>query len=352
MRIILAGKALLPQEQELMLDVLEYINKVYGQKRRILGPLSVLHPLRAAALLSRAMPQPALLDLITELLHDHFEDNKPSDIRSGFWFRTDSGVKKLLKPLSEPIQDNVMNWLTWLTRPKEDTYYRYIGRLLDESRDSPQAIRVKLADRLDNTLDMRIDFQDPIAGIDFFETIFQILFINSYKGYKPESPHPPRSAINGAERLFQLFKNIVLMSLIRQKHSAQDDPISQSIFDSLASAGVRESQRIVLHIFGYHEAEIRKIRNMILDTMEYVQKGGIDTVTAPAMGHRLDGLIISSFDDADKRIRTQKLELLYADKPLMVETALAFIVIFLNFLNDPNYFVRGISEEGVRPESI
>jgi len=29
---------------------------------------------------------------------------------------------------------------------------------------------------------------------------------------------------------------------------------------------------------------------------------------------------------------------------------MAFIVIFYRFLDDPGYFVRGISEEGIHPE--
>ena len=114
------------------------------------------------------------------------------------------------------------------------------------------------------------------------------------------------------------------MSLIRQQRHSLDDPVAQKIFENLARSSMREAQRISLHIFGYHEPKIENIRNMILNTMEYVQKGGIDSVTAPTMGHRLDGLFISRFDNAKREAREMNLEHLYKDKSLMVEAAIAF----------------------------
>ena len=87
----------------------------------------------------------------------------------------------------------------------------------------------------------------------------------------------------------------------------------------------------------------------MIDTMEYVQKGGIDSITPPGTGARLDGLFMSIFDSASKQIRHRKLSALYKDKSLMIEAAIAFIVIFLSFQNNPNYYVKGISEEGVKP---
>ena len=242
-----------------------------------------------------------------------------------------------------------MERLKWLTKDNSETYYRYIGRLLDQAKNTPEVVRIKLVDRLDNTLDMRIEFEDPLKKVDFFEIIFQILFSNTYKGYKPEMPHRLPTALNGAQRLFQLFKNIVLLSLMRQKKTAKKDVAAQSIFKYLARASMRESQRIALHIFGYHERSLKKLRPLLIETMEYVQSGGSDTVTSLMPEQRLDGLFISTFDESNRKKREENLAKLYDDKPLMFEAAIAFIVIFLSFMNDPDYYVTGISEEGVRP---
>jgi hypothetical protein len=51
-----------------------------------------------------------------------------------------------------------------------------------------------------------------------------------------------------------------------------------------------------------------------------------------------------------RRVRTRNLAELYKDKDLMVEASIAFIVIFYRFLDDPAYFVHGISEEGIKVE--
>ncbi len=57
------------EEHEVLTGVLEYLREAYGDSRRRLGPLSILHPIRCAALLTKASGKPDLLDLLTALLH-------------------------------------------------------------------------------------------------------------------------------------------------------------------------------------------------------------------------------------------------------------------------------------------
>jgi len=68
------------------------------------------------------------------------------------------------------------------------------------------------------------------------------------------------------------------------------------------------------------------------------------------MASLLDGLFSSYFGQPSKKIRDQQLDRLYQNKPLMIETSLAFIVIFLSFLNDNHYYVKGVSAAGIYPE--
>ena len=42
--------------------------------------------------------------------------------------------------------------------------------------------------------------------------------------------------------------------------------------------------------------------------------------------------------------------ILYQNKSLMIEASIAFVVIFLHFLNDAKYYVQGISAEGIEPK--
>lgn len=348
--IMLNGKPISPHEDAVLLHVLDYLGSVYGHRKRRLGPYSVLHPLRSTSLLCQGSYPVQLLDLMTSLLHDNFEDVNPKRFKDAEWAALNAKFNAFAQMIPNGDLVQLMERLEWLTKRPGDTYYCYIGHLLEHGSRYPEVVRVKLADRLDNTFDMRIDMEDPLQGVDFYETIFQMMFTNTYKGYHPAKPHSSTMALNGAQRLYQLFKNIVLMSLVRQKKAAVNDPLSQEIFAILARASIKEAQRIALHIFGYHETSVPKFRELILETMSYAHRGGIDTVTSPTSGNRLDGIFMSVFDNPSPYARRRKLAALYKDKPLMVETALAFIVIFLSFLNDGNYYVHGISEEGVRPE--
>jgi hypothetical protein len=72
-------------------------------------------------------------------------------------------------------------------------------------------------------------------------------------------------------------------------------------------------------------------------------------VTPPGPEHRLDGFFLFLFNDVDTHRRRKKLRLLDQDKETVVAAGLALIVIFQNFLNDPAYYVQGISPQGIRP---
>jgi len=105
-----------------------------------------------------------------------------------------------------------------------------------------------------------------------------------------------------------------------------------------------------MHIFGYHCKSVDKQRSLLLETMKYCLGGGVVSVTESSEAHRLDGLFLEQFDHLDRQVREQKLQQLYQDKELMTEAALAFIVIFMSFLNDPEYFVQGVSRDGIYAE--
>jgi len=61
-------------------------------------------------------------------------------------------------------------------------------------------------------------------------------------------------------------------------------------------------------------------------------------------------LLMTVFDQPERESRKEQLKALYNDKAFMIEVAVAFVIIFLNFTNDPDYYIHGISAEGVRPE--
>jgi hypothetical protein len=349
--LLLEDKPLSPHERDTLLGVLKYLGRAYGRKRRRLGPMAILHPIRATALLARSEDEANLLDLLTELLHDKLEDIAADQFEPEEWSGLEEEFQGILKRVDETDEWFLMERLELLKRDEQgQTYCQYIGRMLGQDKQMHDLVRVKLADRLDNTLDMRVDIHDPLEGVDFFSHIFQLLFVGSYTGYKPTLAHPPKSPINGAQRLYELFKNTVLLSLIRQKSDTKEDAAASRLFVATAEASMREAQRTIMHIFGYHITDIAEQKQILEEAMEYCVQGGFDVVTTPTGGQPLDGLFVGCFDHHDSAVRKEQLRLLYEDKVLMVKASVAFIVIFLSFLGQETYYVRGITPEGIQPE--
>jgi hypothetical protein len=347
---VILGRATSPLlDRDALLEALEYLDAAYSERRRRIGPLAVLHPLRAAAILAQVLEAPTTLDVLTAFFHDKLEDITPESIGEARHAELECRFKELLKSI-DPIDEwYLMERLDWLTRRETETYYSYIGRLLDNVHRAPSVVAVKLADRLDNTLDMRIALEDPIESLDFFQLLFSILFVNQYRGYKPDTPHPPVAPIRGAQRLYQLFKNAVLLSLVRQRAIDLEQAQAQKLFEALAIASMKEAERTALHIFGYHLTNVQEQRCLVMDVMDYAQAGGTARVTQPTETSVLDGLFKTRFDQTDSKERARTLDELNEDKQLVAQIALVFIVIFQNFLADPSYRVDGVSEAGITP---
>lgn len=347
---ILDGRPLASAERAVLADVLAYLERAYSGKQRRLGPLAVLHPLRAAALLVRAHGQVNLLDLLTELLHDKFEDILESDFPQEEWRALEERLAGLLRQIDPESEWYLMERLDVLTRrPDAETYYQYIGRILDRASTTPELVRVKLADRLDNTLDMRIDFRDPLEGVNFFALLFRTMLRLPLPAVNPPRPHPQRPPLDGARRLYELFKNTVVLSLVRQRLGASVDATATVLFDAIAAASMREAQRVVLHLFTYHVTDPGRQHELLMETLAYCRAGGISAVTRVSSANRLDGLFLERFDAPSSQARQEKLEALYADKELMVAAGLAFIVIFMNFRDDEGFLVRGVTPAGISP---
>ena len=335
-------------QKGILMEALGYLFSAYRQKRRRLGPMAVLHPLRTAAIFTRFLDGSDLVNLLTLLFHDILEDVKSGQFDVRKWKTMEGQLYNLLQRMGPEDESKLMENLLCLTRTERESYYQYIGRLLNKARNSPELVAVKLADRLDNTLDMRIDLEDALAKIDFFETIFQILFVTNYPGYQARTEHTPATAINGAKRLYQLFKNAVLLSLIRQHTPSAGQRSVKILFDAVSEASLKEAQRTLIHLVGYHIKDLKDQRNLLLEAMQYCYSGRSDLVTKPDGSQLLDGLFSTYFRHKSGKVRNKHLDILYQNKPLMLEASLAFIVIFLSFLNDEKYFIKGISARGIR----
>jgi hypothetical protein len=337
-------------EEDTIIDVLTYLQEAYGQTKRRLGPAAVLHPIRTMGLLARTMEHPTLLDLLTTLLHDKQEDLTEKKLSPEIWRVLESHYQELLKRIDPTDQWYLNERIDILTIQENERYYHYLGRVLERARLTPELVRAKLADRLDNTLDLRMDLHDPTADEECYEAVFAVLFTDSSPHRPLRKGHPIPGKINGSRRLYQLFKNSVLLSLLRRDRQDRVDRAAERLSFSIARASLAEAQRILLHLFDYHVQEKRVQREILQDVMEYCRSGSITRVTPGGRRHRLDGLFKDRFDQEDKATRNRLLDELYQDKYLMAEAAVAFMAIFSSFMHDPDFRIHGIDARGIHPD--
>ncbi len=99
------------EHKALAMEALKYLLKAYREKRRRLGPVAVIHPMRSAALLSAAMGKINLLDLLTQLFHDILEDIRPTDFNVQEWKEMEQLLHSLLERLPEKAEKELSDSL-------------------------------------------------------------------------------------------------------------------------------------------------------------------------------------------------------------------------------------------------
>lgn len=335
--------------EEAVVDGIAFLGFAYQNRNRRMGPLAVLHPMRTAHILSLAAEQPSDLDLLTAFLHDYYEDIYIPECTPDTLRELESRMTHICRHFSPEQKEQLEYRLRTLTKNKEEQYHEYLGRLMKEARFCAEIIWVKLADRLDNTFDMRV-VEDNVPE-NFFRELFDILFLRpEVKSYdRPKRPSP-RPMMDEAHRLFQMFKNVVFLSLVRRSELDQVNLPAQRLFHALTQASIHESGRILMHIFSHDIVDVKKQRELIFEVINYSQEGGLHRITPARRGHRLDGLFQERFDHADRSKREAALRGLQADKELMTVSALAFLGVFESFVSSPSFRLAGVRETGLSDE--
>jgi len=102
-------------------------------------------------------------------------------------------------------------------------------------------------------------------------------------------------------------------------------------------ASMKEAERIALHVFGYHLPEIEQQRALLLQTMEYTHGAGAEG-HGRTPGSHLDGLFSVLFERATRGPGSRSSTTSTRTRP-DGRGRVAFVVIFLTFLDDPTYYV-------------
>jgi hypothetical protein len=343
--LVLGPAELSSADRALMLEGFDVLQAGYRDDRRRLGTLGILHPLRAAAILSRTMEAPTIVHLLAALYHDKEEDLTEKELGQERWRDMQTKYVRLLGNMGSGDAARLDENITLLSN-KHDNYERYLNGVLDAARSRAELLHVKLSDRLDNTFDIHL--QHPgISGYNFYRAVFDILFLPRFSGVEMGSFHFMPDVPEGVMLLSQLFKDLIFLNLLRTEKLDGVDPITRRLFIGLGVAGIREAQWLALEMFNTIIKDVAEQRALLTDVMRYCTSGGIDQVTSAGAGHELDGMLLSLFRAQQDGTRKQMLKSLFEDRHRLARMVLTFIVVFASFINDPTYVIRGIDREGV-----
>ncbi|MCB2211232.1 hypothetical protein KQI52_03865 [bacterium] len=344
---LVTGPAKVP-DQDALKQTVGIIRLGYGRTRRKIGPMAVLHPLRTAALLSRCMRDPDILDLLGALLHDKDEDLPLNRIPEKNRDQFANSFNMLLEKIGNEQQWYLGERLSYLTREPGLPYQAYLVRLLDASERMPDLLHVKLADRLDNTLDHHIH-RPGVIRYNFYRNLFDLFFVSVYKGVRIRQYHFLPEPKEGSLLLAQLFKNALFLSLLRITGRCNLDETTKSLFDAVAIASIREAQWLALELIATHdESEMPDLRRQFIETMEYCYHGGATQVHAANSEGSLAGFFLERFANTRGQDRRDALIELYEDKDYLTTVIITFIATFSAFLNDPEFSIEGIDRDGIR----
>ncbi|MHB8877299.1 MAG: hypothetical protein ACYC8T_26675 [Myxococcaceae bacterium] len=344
--LVLGPAAEPPDSEEVMVEAFHALRAGYDQDRRRLGTPGILHPLRAAALLARTTLNPSLLSLLAALFHDKDEDLTEKDVGPERHARMQGHFEAMLNKLSPDERVRVQESIRCLSNHC-GSYSEYVGQITDNARRIPELLHVKLSDRIDNTFDIHL--QHPgVSRYNFYRAVFDILFLPSFHGVSMGKFHFMPDTPEGVMLLSQLFKNTILLAMVRNGGLDTQDETTRRLFVGLAVAGIREAQWLVMELLNTVYSDVRRQRALLLEIMEYCANGGIDSVRAQGAAGELDGVFVT-FTSGERADQKRMLTELFEDRERLARMSLAFIVVFASFINDPTYTLKGVGRAGARP---
>ena len=334
-------------DQAPLLEALNYLQQAYGDRRRKNGPAAVLHCLRVAAMLARVMPAPTPLDLLGAFLHDKEEDLTREELGDAEWDRLQAEFAHVLEKIDSNHRWFLGERIALLRRQSTQNYYDYLGVVLSKVRTMPDLLRCKLADRLDNTMDIAVQ-RTPTEHDDFFELAFGMLFL---PGYRP-APNVD-AVVPDVEAcvllVSQLFKNVVLMSMLREQRLDRLDETTTRLFRALAASSSEQAQWAVAALLSSPALCGQERRALLREMMDYCAAGGMAAIHSKEKGGLLDGSFLEHFADPDDKIRKKQIESVYEDQPLFIRLLVLYIGMFTSFLADSQYYLHGIDRTGLHP---
>ena len=281
---------------------------------------------------------PSQADLLATLLHDRDEDLTEEIIGTKQFGSMQVEMHQLQSLLTPDERWFLGERLALLTHRPEHTYNEYLARLMEQSQQMPDLLRAKLADRLDNTLDVGVNLHGlPDHGA--YGNVFDLMFLPGYPGLKAPESYVPLSAAEIRQILANLFKNAEFVNLLRTEGC-----FMAGTTKFLAHDIVVASTRIARFLLqdALVTLQVAEQRGVVDAVHHYCAGGGLTGVYQEGR-HRFDGLFLGN-----KQQRKDRIGVMVTDRQTRAEIALLFLTVFSAFRTDPGYQIQGIDRSGVR----
>lgn len=326
-----------PCPEAILVQAINATKVGYGTRRRKLGPLAFLHPIRVASILTRVTREPATLDLLLCLFHDRDEDLTPEKIGKAAK-KMSRQIEKLGPLLGDRAYAKMEDGIGHLTHYKDELGYgEYIAHVTQHGHARPEVLRVKLADRLDNTLDVGVG-RHGIPGRGVFALVFDAMFLPDYSGPHVPFRYVPLTVEEGVQLLANLFKNTQFISIMRAEGCVVERGTAR-LMDALLLASRRIAGFLVQDSLAVG-LDVPSHRSTIEDVREYCLSGGMHAVRKGGE-HPLDGMFLERYGTS--RGRKERLKAIFKDRYLLARLGLTFLSIFEAYLADPEFYIEGIA---------
>ncbi|MBI5002970.1 hypothetical protein HZC31_06290 [Candidatus Woesearchaeota archaeon] len=270
------------------------------------------------------------------------------------------------------IRDATSSQTTSLTKREGQLYYEYVGKIFAPvhprlSRSNQlHCMRVKYADATANPMDLcspeaallRNDEITDDVIIAAFESeersrVQRLTRKTAYLGRSEHHPDTAKEELKGSHWMKTLYKATTvrqaerLWSLHRKNVR---DPVITAI--PLSEVIVDTAQEVINHLCTYHcggrpgQLTPALAYQVYKEHLDYKKRGGYNGIT-PVGEHPFDGLL-SRFFDTSVRGDSSYIKSLDENRVMMLRAAFAFRELGQRFHSDSAFYLKGLSETGLR----
>ncbi len=270
------------------------------------------------------------------------------------------------------IRDATSSQTTSLTKRDGQFYYEYVGGIFAPAHprlsqpNQLRCMRVKYADATANPMDLcspeaallRNDEITDEVIIAAFESkdksqLQHLIHNTAYLGRPEHHPDTAKEELKGSHWMKTLYKATTVRQAERlwslHRKNVRDPvitaiPLSEVIADT--------AQEVINHLCTYHcgglpgQLTPALAYQVYKEHLDYKKRGGYEGVT-PVGTHPFDGLL-SRFFDTSVRGDSSYIKSLDDDRVMMLRAAFAFRELGQRFHSDPTFYLKGLSETGLR----